>query len=79
MAHNRPRSAQILVELDSIGDARDRVQCKFGEHELELLIDDLNGVNYKLVRANARESAAHVASDSHSAIHTGHSQFEKPY
>ena len=45
-------SISIFVDLDGVGEAKDRVTVNFGTHSFDLKVVDLNGKNYRLIKDN---------------------------
>ena len=42
----------VYVGLPGVGQAKDRVQCKFGSCSIDLIVTDLDGKNYRYVQSN---------------------------
>jgi len=49
--YNSP-TLSIHIDLTGVGAAKERVQCSFGKHSIDLTIHDLDGKNYRLVNEN---------------------------
>lgn len=45
-------SVSIFVDLDGVGEAKDRVAVDFGRHSFDLRVLDLKGKNYRLIKDN---------------------------
>lgn len=46
------KDISIFIDLPDVGTAKDRVNCVFGKHSIDLTIMDLNGKNYRLINEN---------------------------
>jgi calcyclin binding protein len=42
----------IYVDLPGVGGAKDRVTCDFGQHSFDMIVTDLDGKNYRLLKDN---------------------------
>lgn len=49
--YNTP-NVSIFVDLPGVGAIKDKVDCKFGKHSIDLTVHDLDGKNYRLINEN---------------------------